>query len=597
MNINEQIIDILHSVVKYADGQNPEQRNFFQEMDNDPNFQKAFKEYDTKKKQQGLSDQEIVQAQLINLMVDDDVFQMSSGEHKYYDEDMLFSSAILRQAGMSPAARVIKQHRRLQLLEFGRFSANKETTGFRLVHKDPDYQPTKNEADDMKKWGDIIANKFFFLNGSTKPNLGEVLGAAYEDFFDLGRMAFFNWRKKNGNPLGMILLDSALVKPIVPKRFWGMQRYDQDDWKVLSNESGIKDANDFYADDYRFLLINKYQTRIAKFTEKELNVYYFFKRSATADLFRGNGIIFQAISLLTNIINAIEWNASQATNNRIPQGMIALEGGANVNPIQVEKFKKLLWAQSQGPSNRWRVPIIALPEKNQIQWINFKDSSNKDMMFFEWIGLLYTMFCRLSGTDPEEVSMASNRGTMEGKGALFQQGSEGVTRRSKDTGLRTFLTTFSEYVNDSGIIRQLTGMPEWIGTFSGLDAKDESLQADLRKKLLETTATVNELLSQDGKKKFKFEIGGINPFDVPGVMNQQIFQLVQLKMQQGIQQEMGGQPGEEGAPGEGEAPEEMQQGGEAPEEEEALDEEVEKAASGLFKSIQKLNEIEIEFEA
>lgn len=541
--------NIFSSILQFAEGSNPEGRNFFEEMEADPAFKKSFQNFEKSQKEKGLSDLEIVQAQIMNLMLNDDTYFQGAGKYSYFDDDMFRSSDLLRKAGQTEAPRLIKNHRRLQLSQFGRI-AEKDKQGIKIVHKDSEYKPAEKELKNMKKWTDIIANQFFFMPGETKPNLGRFLGAAYEDFFDLDKIAIFIRRTKDGKrPLGMILTDAALIKTIVPRTYNPM-RWDSDELEAIEKDAGLQKIDEFYQDEYRYILINQRRTRIAKFTERAMIVSHFFKRSATDDLFKGNSIIEQAVKTVTSIMNSIELNASRMTNNRVPAGIIALQGGANVNQMQVEKFKRLLWAQTMGAENRWRVPIIALPEKNQVQWLPFHDN-NKDMEFFNWMSLLFTILCRLSGTDPEELSLASNKGAIEGKGALFQQGQEGLNRRSRDTGLRTFLDYIAEIINDSGVLKELIGHADWIVKFSGLDVRDERESEELNSKMLTTHASLNDILSQEGKKPYKMEFGDINLYDVPGILSQNVFQALQMKIQEQQmqeQQEQQAQMGQMGAP-------------------------------------------------
>lgn len=544
---DQSLTTLLKAVLDYAEGKNPEGRDFFQEMDADPEFQKSLQNLEAIQKQQKLSTHEVVQAELMSVMVENDMLALAtsgSGGYTYYDSDMYIDSDLLRAAGKSESALLIKNHRKFQLDEFGRFSHAKEQPGFRLVHKNPDKILSKKEIEEINKWSEIIADRFFFLNGSDKASLGQVLQAAYDDFFDIGCLAFFVWRRRDGVPLGLIQVDSALVKKILPDGLY-LDRWDSTEWNLAKEAAEIKaDANDRYKDEFRYVLLDKNKTRMAKFTKKSMLVHDFFRTSSYRDLFKGTGIIGQAVKIITDIICSIELNASRISNNRVPQGVLAVQGGAATNQAALEKFKRLLWAQTMGAQNRWKIPIIALPDKNQLQWLSFHEN-NKDVMFFEWVTLRFTMFCRLSGTDPEELSMASNKGMVEGKGALFASSTEGIMRKSKDLGLRSFLGAFAEFINDSGIIAELTGNDQLIGKFSGLDVKDEQAKATLNKTLLETTHSVNELLKIDGKEEVKLEIGGINPYDLPGIQNQQMFQMVMMKIQQGVQQEMGGGEGEE----------------------------------------------------
>ena len=563
------VTSILQQVVSYANGENPEQRNFFQEMENDPNFQKSFKDFENQQKKQGASDMEVVQAQLINLMVEDDIYRQGMGDYRYFDEDLLRSSEILRQAGRSSICSLIKTYRATQLQLFGQL-ASKDQPGITLKHKDPEFKPKDSEIAEMKKWSDIFANKFFFMMGEDNANLGKVLGASYNDFFDLDKICFYIHRANNGQPLGMIMVDAAMVKTIVPKRY-SIQRWDQEEFEELVESTHLEKP---YSDDFRYILVNKHKTRVAKFTKKSMVMSNLFKTSSIDFLYKGNSIVEQSVKEIASAINSIDFNSARFTNNRMPQGIIGLNGAANVSPIVVEKFKKLLWAQSMGPSNAWRIPIISLPDKSGIQWIPFNQSS-KDMEYFNWFSLLATMLCVKAQIQPEVLGLASNRGTMEGKGALFQQSPENAQMRSKDEGLRTFLNYETEIFNDTGIVYELTGKKDWLLSFSGLDVKDETAQEELNVKRLTTHSTVNEILGGEGKKSYTLELGGMNVFDIPAIGNQNVYQLVVTAIQQKQQEEMekkqaamGGMPGAEGQPQpgqEGQPEGEPGQGEEVPE--------------------------------
>ena len=536
--LQDSIASIMGSVLQYAEGANPEGRNFFSEMNNSPEFQKSYQEFLTKQKQKGLSDTEVVQAQLVSMMLENDFMGLwGDGEHTYYDDDFARSSALLRKAGESEGPRLIKNHRRLQLANFAKVSDGSEP-GLFVNHKKKGEKVSEADEKKMQDIASILVNDFFFMPGSTDPDFVNVLGAMYEDFFDLDKICFFKHKAKDNTPLGLILIDPEMVKPIVPKRNF-IKRWDEKEYvKLLEEANAYNIEQNNYIDDFRFVLMNKHKTRVAKFKADVMFVSHFFRRSVTDDLFRGQSIIEQGIRMITSIINSIEFNASSMTNNRAPQGILSLSGGANINPIVLEKFKKMLWAQTMGAGNAWRIPIIALPDKNQMQWVPFRQS-NRDLEFFNWMSLLFTILCRFSGTDPEEISIASNRGVMQSKNSLFQQGgNEGTSRRSMDSGLRTYLGYIAMIINKTGVVKELAGHDEWVCGFGGLDVKDEAAQAELNSKQLASTLSLNEVRKAEGKNAIDLEISGLKIGELVAIGNPQIFQMYMMLIQQKQQEEM-----------------------------------------------------------
>jgi hypothetical protein len=163
------------------------------------------------------------------------------------------------------------------------------------------------------------------------------------------------------------------------------------------------------------------------------------------------------------------------------------------------------------------------------------------MEFFNWMSLMFTIFCRLSGTDPEELSLASNKSTVGDKGSLFQQSTEGIQRRSRDNGLRTFLMYFCEIVNDTGVIEELTGHDDWVWQVSGLDTKDETAKEELTTKKLNNSISINDARVEDGKEPYKdivlkFNGKDVNLYDIPAIQNQNVYQAV-MTIYQGEQQQ------------------------------------------------------------
>jgi len=403
----------------------------------------------------------------------------------------------------------------------------------------------------MEKWQEVLATKFFFLQGDSDANFGSFLGAAYENFFDLDKICIEIHRNNMGNPLAVTLVDPTRVKLIMPEPHNGngikanRRRWDLREYQELLERANIPNP---YKDEYRYLVLLPDGRKRAKFTNKNLRVFQFFQTSYTDRYGHFEGIVGQAARVISAIINAVIMNSARISDTGIPPGMITLTGGGTLNQtkvgrIELSMFKKLLWAHLRGARNRWRVPVIALPEKCDAKLLQFTQTS-KDMEFFNWMSLMFTILCRLSGTDPEEISLASNRAVMSGK-RLFEEGPTGIVKVSKDTGLKTFLAYIAQSLNTTDVIQELTGHDDWAIMFTGLEAKDEAKKFELIAKQLQTLKSVNDLRREEGDEEFELMVGEQNIYDLPGTGNPTFMQLIMTAIQGQGQENGGGLPWEE----------------------------------------------------
>jgi len=544
--IIKDYVDGLQSILNWAAGGNPDGRDFIKEMDNDPTFFKSYGDFNTRFKREqlarrnkGLSEIDIMQAQIVAMMLGQNPYYTEVGQHTIFNDEARLGARLLRRTGRTEAPRLIKNLRRFQLINFAGV-AKGDLPGIRLRHADPEKRLTKEEREEFRSWEMILAEKFFFRTGHAEANLSDVLGCAYEDWFDLDKVAFYIRRSRSGRPLGMVLMDAALIKPIVP-RVGGtqMDRWDRKELEELGERLGKTKAKVFL-DDYRYMMLDPAGSRRIKFKESSLVMRSFFTTTDTHNVYKGTGFIEQAVRVITSIINTITFNASRLTNQRVPMGMVALEGGANVNQIQVDLFKKMLWAYTMGAENRWRVPIIALPERNTIKWVPFHRSS-QEMQLFDWLSLLITILCQLSGTDPEEISIASNRAAMTKKQAFVEESSERLVKRSQDKGLKTFLHFFSSIFNDTDLLAQLTGKDYLRLDFAGMETVDQKKRRDLQKLELQTHKSINDIRGEQDMPPAEFKIAGMNLYDVAALDDPTVSAVLQQKAQ--AEMMMAGQPG------------------------------------------------------
>jgi hypothetical protein len=489
----------------------------------------------------------------------------------------------LRMAGRTEVPEMIKSLRRLQLTEFASPASYKrmgKEVGFSLKWKNPDFKPTDEQKKQLTVWEARFAERFFYPAGDRTPSLSKFLGACYEDFFDLDDITIQVLRDGTAQPIGMLLQDPSLWVPTIPtvKQY---PRFDSDlfempeskeDFMTITEMAGAKIEEPYYA-----YLLMRGGKRYAAATEDVMLKSHFFARSEFRAFRRGYSIMEKAINVTSIILNAMTFNAANFSNNRVPAGVLALSGGYT-NQLQIEKLKKLLWAQMSGVASQHKIPIIGLPEKADAKWVGIH-STPKELEFYTGTTLFMSIVYALSGTDPNESGLANFHDAMKGN-KLNDDSKDGVWKKSKDNGLITFVShienTLNTLMSDGrNVFEQATKLPIK-AVFEGLADEDLANKNTVNKGRLETATSINEIRAENGEEPQEYMVGDQNIYDIVGVSNQGILQLIRGDIQQKQQaeaaqqqQELMAQQQEAGAAGAG-----GQNAGEAPEEPSAADKEL-----------------------
>ena len=467
----------------------------------------------------------------------------SADGHKYINwETIPMSYNILRRAGQSEPCRLIKNKRRLDCIQWGKSPSNEGVgRGAKLVFEQEDYQPTKEEKLILREWESKIFSKIFYPANSQYPNFGNFIGNAYEDFFDLDDITMEIRQDGFGRPVALHLQDPIIYKPVVKPRKFDMHPLYRDDITDLMNDyekllqelPPVKDE----AEDPDYLLVyNNY--KYAGVTRDRVRKHHFFLTSDFRKAQKGLSIVEQGVRMITHIVNAITMNASNFSNNRLPAGFFAFTGGG-VNAMQLEKLKKILYAYQSGANNYNRFPMISLTgEKTDAKWIGARGTS-KDLEYHQFMTLLFSIFCQLSGTDPRELTLGAYSDAV-GKSSLFGESTDGVVKESKDVGARTFLYHLADCLNTPSkagvnIFKAITGLDIKL-RFTGFEVEDKKLKSDLITKELQSTKSINDLLAERDEEKEELLLGSVNIYDIKGFQNPQIYQSVLFNAQQQAQQ-------------------------------------------------------------
>lgn len=489
---------------------------------------------------------------VVSMQTDPDIIKAQADFYQFKHERI--APSILRQAGTSIPAELIKSYRYHQLIEFSKVSDGK-TPGFKLMFKDDEHKPSKAEKKKLNEFELILSDRFFFIPNSTKPDFGKWLTYAYQDFFDIDKIAIevirqtastnkkYNYR---GIPLGFLLVDAgtiwAIIAPDLEHRRLAQYRWDRKEIEGLQEKAGVPPD---YIDDNRYVQVDKNGTTRAVYEESKMLLNYAFGTTDVSQQYQGHSIIERSLDIIRYIMDNIIYNYTRRSAGAMPKGFIHIEGGTEdgMSRREMALFRKMVYGVASGRRDHWKYPIIGTPKGVKSQFIRFHESS-KEMEDFLWMSTLYSILCQFAGLDPESLSLASQKNTL-GKARLFdKRQEEGAETRSNDEGLRFFLTYIASIINTSGAIEEITGMDVEF-KFHGLDVSDESKKADLDMKKLQSDTTMNELLTSKDKKEQKLMFGDQNLFDMPGIANTQIssliMQILQMQQQEKAMEEEGGE--------------------------------------------------------
>jgi hypothetical protein len=353
------------------------------------------------------------------------------------------------------------------------------------------------------------------------------MGSCYEDFFDFDDITLRVRRDKINYPIALIQQDPSLWFPIIPK-VTQFARHDKD-LLVDVNEKG---GTQVEIPEYKYMLMQN-QVRQEAVTADIIIKSHFFTVSDYSMWKRGYSIMEQSLGVTAIIINAITYNASNFTNDRTPSGILALSGGF-ANQIVVEKLKKILWAQMSGAANQHKIPIVGLPDKGGAEWVDFHRSA-KDMEFYTGLSLFTSIVCALSGTNPNELGLASFHDAMKGQ-HLNEANPEGIWSKSEDNGRNTFINHFENTINTPNsdgisIFEEITGLPI-IAEIKGIAEEDMTKKLEVNKKRLEVNASVNMINQEEGLESQEYLIGDTNIYDIAGICAPQINTLIRMDLQQ-----------------------------------------------------------------
>lgn len=499
--------------------------------------------------------------------IEGNYFDESKRGHRFINwETQDIPYYVLRSAAQTEPARLIINKRRLDLDQFGQTPKEEGIQrGFKLKFRNPDYSPTKEEKALLKIWEKKLVDTFFFAPNDDMPSLSKFLGSSYEDWFTYDDMTYEIRRDGFGKPIAIHAQDPTIWKPVVKKRRYASLDDEEIDAlsKMLEEHTIFRFGENIFEEDNDNTpdYIGEYGGyEFAHLTRENLIKSHFFVQSSFRRAKRGYSVVEQGLNFVAWLVDTLKMNSTNFTKNRIPDGFVTLPG---VGQFQLQKIQKILSAYLNGTGNNNRIPMIDLAtgdgKTGDAKFVNIRGNS-REMEFHLWFTLLFSAWCQLSGTDPNEISFSSHKDAV-GKQSMFKESADGIIKESKDVGARTFLSHTADTLNTpfpkskKNMFQEITGLDVEC-EFVGFELEDKKQKYEIYSTEMKSSATRNEILAREDKEKYELMIKmdgkEVNYFDIPGTMDTNLHQIITSKVQQQMQADqaqMQAQMGE-GAPGE-----------------------------------------------
>ena len=359
--------------------------------------------------------------------------------------------------------------------------------GFLIRKVDEDLTKTQKNDKERDRIRDFIVNCGNYEDAD-RDDFVKYCSKIIRDDITLDQVATELQYTKDNKLCAFFAVDAATIEKVIP------EDKNKTDWRYMQIVDGMPSAA--YTTD----------TMIFDFQNPRTDIY----KSQY-----GYSYVEQAVDLITNIINAFIYNSGNFTENKLPKGMLLLQGDASAEQVE-EMEDYIAEIMSGGPVNQWRIPIIPAGGKDSsLEWKVM--NANREMEFQAWMDYLTSAVLALFGCSADELGIQSQKSQ-----AMFENGGADRMAASKSALLGDMLGFLESYLNK--IVKKLN--PDYVLEFVGYEKDNPNTIADLDEKECRTWKSVNEKRAEKGLDPIdlsKIENGA----DIP--MNVQLVQLLQAQ--------------------------------------------------------------------
>jgi hypothetical protein len=372
----------------------------------------------------------------------------------------------LRAMARVPVISAIIQTRVGQVAEFAVPCVDPYSIGYRLRLRDPDKKPSAKQKTEMREIADwLLTCGDERVSGTT--SFDHFIRMIVRDSLVFDQACFEIVKTKGGNIAGFVAVDASTIR-----RSRTTESERKSGKRTTSASGFVQILND---------------KTVATFDEEEL--VFGIRRPRTWIKIQGYGYpeLEELVRVITNLVNAENFNASNFTHGMHVAGILAVK--SKMNPQLFRAFRREFYAMLSGAHNAKKTPLIQLdPEnKEELQAINMS-KSNTDMEFSQWMSWLLKLATSIYGMDPAELNYIYGP---EGQShQLNQKSPMDRILASKERGLRPLIRSVERWLN-RGLIQKM--YPEYRLEFVGFDAKSEDAKLEFDIKTVKAFRTINEV--------------------------------------------------------------------------------------------------------
>lgn len=357
----------------------------------------------------------------------------------------------------------IVQTRVNQVAAFAYPQVDEYSVGFRISLKDRRKTPDEDDKRIMGELEEFISSTGV-TKGTRKDDFETFLRKITRDTLTYDAVSVETTLRRNGQVADFYAVDATTIR---------LAEYEYAEDELRDIQEGAKVA---------FVQVLGGAIDV-EYTDQEL---CYWIRNPRTDLY-ANGYGLSELEMIVQAVTAHLWaeeyNRRYFSQGSAPKGILNIKG--NIQPEQLEAFKRQWAAQIAGVSNAWKTPI--LNGEDEIQFIPFNQSS-RDMEYGLWLEYLIKVCCAVYQVDPSEVNFDLKGG--QASAPLFESSNEAKQKLSRDRGLKPLLKFMANNINRHVIDRI---DDRFKLEFVGLDAKTPEETLDMDIKALQNFKTLNEV--------------------------------------------------------------------------------------------------------
>jgi hypothetical protein len=346
--------------------------------------------------------------------------------------------------------------------------------GYQIRLKDRSRKATKHEREQATAYSEFFFNTGYGDDPDREDTLVQWGVKAVRDILRYDEVATEVQRRRKGDPWAFWAVDASTIY-----RVW---------------EEGY-DGND------KIKFIQEVDTQVlAQYTRRDLIFDVLNPRTDIEYSGYGYSYVEQAIDLIVAQINTFAYNMGVFTEDRLPRGMLLLNGGADLDDVEaLEEY--IVSIMSGGPQAKWHIPIVpsgaGVEGQNQrrLEWVSFQQN-NQDMQFSQWTEFLWSSVAALWGVDLEELGIRTQKSTQ-----LLGDNVAPRLEASRSRLLGTVLGFLEQHLQR--IMNDVD--PSFDFEFVGYEKDDEQQKNQTRESELRTFKTIDELRAESDLEPFDEE--------------------------------------------------------------------------------------------